>query len=762
MDCKEEQNAPPSATSLAQDQEMPGEPDSDKVYLGAVKSYNERRGFGFITCAETSTEFGRDVYMAKLEAQLAAAGITRQVHEDPGMSMELLNQRLESLSKNAPDKTGNLLRLSEEDLVVFMVKLSVEGYPKAVHMRRLQKFKGSVVRSPEREGPGVISSKEIANQMGGNGEVLLHQQACGQVRLVPGDVVTFCIPDSEKPLEAKLVMLASTARPSGSVLGCCHLELPRPASEGKPSLPPLKLACHALGNTLVLSGLPMAVGEQELMRFFSKQGASKAIVAHASGGSFASIVFPTNVDVCHFLSRSVHALADLKQNRTATIHDSRGSLSKSSSRSLHEARLPALPAPLLTPGGEPSSILISWAPLQLAVTYVVEMRPAGTKEVWATVDTGASENEGGHFGPDCSSCKVMGLRPGFAYEARVSYVSSCGCRSEASDASQAVPPGSMQQNAAGGMHGMPLATGAGYGQQGASQVPGHAIPDCSQQVPGAGWRCAHGTVTPPPPPPEVFAADEAGFSVVIRWPSVGHASAYIVELRETGSSCMERFIRSAESAGPGSLMELTVGGLRPIPGRTYMAQVRCISHCGCESAPSSEGYSSPMGCRMMHEAPIAATGPGLMPQNLQLPIPSMCHAPPPPPPPPPPQWMPGARIAGPEVQLPLPPQSEAMQIPQNSPWHVPTGFAYSPYSGPLPDASPISVHFAPSPTADGAEQQTAAEARLAAAVPLEGTHEVLLGKLFVGMNKLEPAWEKVAQKEPPPEITGQEDCLVLD
>lgn len=771
----------PSATASAQDQELPGEPDSDKVYLGAVKSYNERRGFGFIACAETSTEFGRDVYMSKLEAQLAAAGITRQPHEDTGKSMELLNQRLASLLKSAHDKTGNPLRLAEENLVVFMVKLSVEGYPKAVHVRQLQKFQGSVVRTPEREAtsssvqckPGLISCSEVANQMGGNCEVLLRQEACGQVRLVPGDIVTFCIPESHDPPDAKLVMLASTARPSGSVLGCCVLELPRPAGDAKSSLPPLKLDCHALGNRLVLSGLPKGVGEHELMRFFSKQGASKTIVAHATGGSFASISFPTNIDVCHFLGRSVHAVADERQTSTVIIHGSRSSLS--SSRSLQEGRLPALPAPLLTPGGEPSSILITWTPLQLAVTYVVEIHPAGTKEGWATVDTGGSENEQGHFGLNCSSCKVLDLRPGFAYEARISYYSSCGCRSQASDASQAIIPGSMLQSAVGGMHGMPQATGAGYGQHGPPTAPPHAVAGWSQQVPGAGWRCAHGIVIPPPPRPEVLAADEAGFSVALRWPAVAHASAYVVELRETGSSFAERFMRSAEAAGPGSLMELRVGGLRPIPGRTYMAQVRCISHCGCESAPSGEGYSPPMGCRMMPEAAMATTGPGLMSQNLQLPVLNMCHTSPPPPPPP--QWMPGACTPGPDVQLPLPPRSEALHIPHNSPWHVPAGFAYGPYSGPLPDASPISVHFAPSPTADGAKQQTAAEARLAAAAPPKVTPMVLsanctggapqeqkflLGNLHVGLHKLELVGVEVAQKEPPPEVTGQEDCLILD
>eukprot|EP00930_Biecheleria_cincta_P006995 TRINITY_DN10812_c0_g2_i1.p1 TRINITY_DN10812_c0_g2~~TRINITY_DN10812_c0_g2_i1.p1 ORF type:complete len:778 (+),score=121.10 TRINITY_DN10812_c0_g2_i1:84-2417(+) len=771
----EEHNETLSATALAQDQETPGEPDSDKVYLGAVKSYNDRRGFGFIACAETSAEFGRDVYMSKLEAQLAAAGITRQPHEDPAESMELLNQRLRSLSKSALDKNGNSLRLPEEDLVVFMVKLSVEGYPKAVHVRRVQKHEGSVVRAPEWDSvqckPGLISCQEIAKQMGSNGEVLVHQEACGQVRLVPGDIVTFCIPDSEDPPDSKLVMLASTARPSGSVLGCCLLELPRPALHSKSSLPPLRLDCHALGNKLVLSGLPKGVEEHELMRFFAKQGASKTIVAHAAGGSFASVTFPTNIDVCHFLGRSDHAVADEKQTRTATIHGTQSSRSRPG-----RGRLPALPAPELTPGDEPSSMFITWAPLQLAVAYVVEMRPAGTKEVWAAVDTGARENEQGHFRLNCSSCKVLGLRPGFAYEARVSYVSSCGCRSEPSDASQANVPGSMPQSAVGGMPSMPQATGAGYGQHGPAMRPGHAVAGHSQQVPGAGWRCAHGTVIPPPPPPEVFAADEAGFSIALRWPSVAHASAYVVELRETGSLSVERFMRSAESAGPGTLIDLRVGGLRSIPGRTYTAQVRCVSHCGCESAPSSEGYSPPMGCHMMPEAAMAATGPGLMSQNLQLPVPSMYHAPPPPPPPP--QWMPGPGMSRPDAHLPpLPRHGEAVQIPQNSPWHVPAGFAYGPYTGPLPDASPISVHFAPSPTADAAEQQTAAEARLAAAAPTKGSlmgtsanwiagapqkHDFGLGKLHVGLHKLEPDGGEVAQKEPPPEVTGQEDCLILD
>jgi cold shock CspA family protein len=34
---------------------------------GVVKSYNDRRGFGFLACTETADRFGRDVYMPKAE-----------------------------------------------------------------------------------------------------------------------------------------------------------------------------------------------------------------------------------------------------------------------------------------------------------------------------------------------------------------------------------------------------------------------------------------------------------------------------------------------------------------------------------------------------------------------------------------------------------------------------------------------------------------------------------------------------------------------
>jgi len=433
-----------------------------------------------------------------------------------------------------------------------------------------------------------------------------------------------------------------------------------------------------------------------------------------------------------FLGRTAHALADEKQPRNAKLHDS---------TRFHEGRLPALPAPTLAPGDEPASILVTWAPLQLAVRYVVELRPAGTKESWARVDTGAGENGDGCFGMNFSCCKVSDLRPGFAYEARVSYISSCGCQTEASEASQAATPGSAHRSGEDTLHGA-QALSVAYTQHEQRSAPGYVFSGNSQQMSCARWCCAHGTLIPPPPPPEVLAADEAGFSVAVRWPSVGHASAYVVELRETGSSFTERFIRAAESSPAGSVLELRVGGLRPIPGRTYTAQVRCISHCGCESAPSEEGYSPVMGCHMRSEATSMASGPSMMATSPYLPLPNADHIPPPPPPPL--KWMPGM----PDAQLPVPAQHPAQEISHISPWQVPAGYAYMPYNRPLPDASPNSAHFVPFPAADVAMQQAAVQ-------PKEQS--------MAAQATCKPVAEKVAEwKEPPPEITGQEGCIILD
>ncbi|CAK0894939.1 unnamed protein product [Prorocentrum cordatum] len=90
--------------------------------------------------------------------------------------------------------------------------------------------------------------------------------------------------------------------------------------------------------------------------------------------------------------------------------------------------------------------------------------------------------------------------------------------------------------------------------------------------------------------PELSSFDEVGHSLLIQWPTVVHATAYQLELKQEDGS-VERYTRvAAEGSGPDmALAELRIGGLRPGP---CCACVRCVAPCGCQSAPSPWGVTS--------------------------------------------------------------------------------------------------------------------------------------------------------------------------
>lgn len=649
---------------------------SDEVYLGVVKSYNDRRGFGFLACAETAAHYGRDVYMPKAEATQAAAEAAAGGldGEEARVAAALAAEAAAVIAareaagivptdKEKAEKPPPAPRLAEEDVVLFRVRLSIEGYPQAACVKKLRKLTGVVTRLPPdnlanaKDTPpdaaadpdaalGIIDSvgSEAAHALR---EVPWPRRAAGQVRLAIGDEVTFCVPNAPEaredengaslPMEAKMISLSKTSRNTGSVLGCFTLDLPRTgAGEDAPPRSNLLLDCHAFGDKLILAGLPGDLEEAELMRFFSKQGASQAIVARAKTCSFASVSFPGTLDVAKFLGRTSHAFADDKETRIAKLIDL--------IPNPDAARLPALPAPTLAAGEEAGALLVVWSPLVLAVGYAVELRPAGGGGDWVTVDVASSPGDNNRFDSACSSCKVAGLNPSTVYEARVSYFTECGTRSEASEASEGcLPmPGASAPATTAAAPVAPTAAaptmpaGFGYTSSGACYPPplsaaptipglpptappvwpsspwlgpdglpaGVAPPPLQDPFSGAmpayipppGWRSATGMVVPPPPTPELRPADEHGFAVSIQWPAVVQAAAYVVELREAGSSASERFVRAAPEAKLGTLVELRVGGLRPgpAPGRVYCAQVRTVGADGSESAPSPLGWSPPL------------------------------------------------------------------------------------------------------------------------------------------------------------------------
>ena len=237
---------------------------------------------------------------------------------------------------------------------------------------------------------------------------------------------------------AKMVSLTCTARVTGSVLGCFTLDLPRTRDEPMAARPNLRLPCHAFGDKLVLAGLPGDLDEAELMKFFSKQGASSAIVAHARTCSFASVSFSSFGEIAKFLARTAHAYADEKGTLIARLLPLEAP---------DMATLPALPAPSLTSNlpeeAEPGSLMVYWSPLVLAVAYSVELRVAGSTAPWSSVDVASKRLEvatTNRFDSNCSSCKVTGLQLTAAYEARVSYFTECGTMSESSEASEPCVP----------------------------------------------------------------------------------------------------------------------------------------------------------------------------------------------------------------------------------------------------------------------------------------------------------------------------------
>jgi len=717
--------------------EMAGEAEvaaADQVqYIGMVKSYNARRGFGFVACAATAEKYGRDVYIAKAEAQLAYAEGSTPPTAVPARPVDKLQ----------------MPSLAEEDLIRFRVRLSVEGYPQAEQIQRLRKFQGTIMQPPpfgdESDTQGRIVSDELAAVFGhSQREAVLRRSSCGQTRLAVGDRVTFCVqsdaellttPSGHRLREALLIMLVprlpqSFGCPSGSsggILGCFVLNLPRaPIREGWPR-PDLKLDCHAISDRLILSNLPPDTDDAELMRFFSKHGALGAAIAHAKSGSFASVTFPSASEPTRFVARSVHTFADDKETRLARLeprcHDG-GSICGAGTR------LPGLPAPMLSSGIEPGMLVVTWSPVVLATGYSVDLRPAGVQANWSTVDASNGQlggDGGGRFGRDVSCCKVTGLPTNMVFEARITYYTTCGCQSDASDPSEwciAVPVapapapamslltvGAPQLAVGAPNGGMKLCWPQAWSNPWQQAMAAQTAPATSMQQPqqlcGA-WRCVHGAVVPPPPMPELRAGDDAGFAIVVQWPSVAHATAYVVELRESCSAHFERFIRSVPLQAQGSLVELRIGGLRPVggPGRTYIAQVRSVAPCGCESEPSAQGMSEPVGAALAPSPMPAAT----MPQGL--PTLSLAAACPPP-------------AAAPAMPCKMPPQSEQAKL---GPQHIPSPIvSTSPLGGKDELPSLLKSSRPPVPPPAGPSPSMAASI-----------------------------------KEPPPEVAGNEDCIILD
>jgi hypothetical protein len=102
-------------------------------------------------------------------------------------------------------------------------------------------------------------------------------------------------------------------------------------------------------------------------------------------------------------------------------------------------------------------------------------------------------------------------------------------------------------------------------------------------APSPDWRCAHGSIVVSPGAPEMQVSRDSLCGMCVQWPTVIHASAYVVELFNQGTMLAQRFMRAAPEGAPPALVDLRIDGLQPGP---YAACVRSIAPCGCESTPS--------------------------------------------------------------------------------------------------------------------------------------------------------------------------------
>lgn len=100
------------------------------------------------------------------------------------------------------------------------------------------------------------------------------------------------------------------------------------------------------------------------------------------------------------------------------------------------------------------------------------------------------------------------------------------------------------------------------------------------------WRCVHGNIVVPSAEPQMLVASDNCCNICIQWPTVIHASSYVVELLDQGTMTAQRFMRVPEPV-LSHLTDLRLEGLQP---GSYAACMRCVSLCGCESAPSAWSF----------------------------------------------------------------------------------------------------------------------------------------------------------------------------
>lgn len=500
--------------------------------------------------------FGRDVYLSKDEAMLLAA-------EPPVGS--------DKIAESAGTEQSKVPPVQEGDVLLFQVKLSTEGFPQAVQVRKIRRLQGVVQLAPSEEAEGIIvvTGKGDAGDVDDGtrqllgAEVCLKQAECGQLQIAPNDKVAFCCVSTTQKngqiLEAQLVELLSTSRVAGSLLGCFSLHLPKlcqPIEHANGHLTGasdndvsgVELYGHALADRIVLSDVPADVSGPDLMCLFGKLGGKEPVMTPRTNSrelGMASIAFSGPEQVAKFLSQATHTVSRDGLTKLARVGPCLKERSSTNSR----------------------TCVAEFPPNPMEHDAVLGTTLADQKEVHQKLPFG-----NGH--------------------------------SSSYDNYQSMQT-SMQASCS------PLKADAHTAATMPSIPSGTAMP---------GWRCIHNNIVLSPAAPEMLAASDNFCSVCIQWPTVVHASSYVVELLDQGTMMAQRFLRPMQEGALPALVDLRVDGLQPT---AYSSCVRCIAPCGCESAPSAWSFF-PLGSL---PAPNMASAPQMLAPTAPS-SPPMCPPPP--------------------------------------------------------------------------------------------------------------------------------------
>jgi len=559
-----------------------------------------------VSCEETAQRFGRDVYLSKDEAMMLA--------DEPAVGLASAN----NADAASNDKGKAPPPVQEGDFLLFQVKLSTEGFPQAVQAQKIRRLRGAVVQAPSATADGIIvvsgdderaevspHSPDAALKELLGAEVRLRQAECGQLRLQPNDEVAFCcvtITDSAgQCLEAQLVDLLHTSLAEGSLLGCFSLSLPQLSSTDD-NAPNLELHGHALRNRVLISDSSSNLSEAGLMRLFGKLGGVEAKVTPAR--SSASVTFNGVESVAKFLAQATHTVSENGITQLAHVsscdYRKYGGYCYCCSPMSSGASAPSQTAPA------PASA----CPQAMHPSAQVNCSPCiAVSDVPQTM---------AHSAPMLSTQAMAPSAPmSSTPPTQVPLVQNSvnfGCFAE-----QCVEQNSFNFGC------FP------------AQYPEMNMLTRTSASPD--WRCIHGNVVIPSACPEILQAGDYSCGVCIQWPTVIHASAYVVELLDQVTMVAQRFLHGTPEGVLPSLMNLRVDGLQ---ASAYAASVRCVAPCGCESAASSWSFVSGMVgmAPAMNMLPPQAPAPHHMMPPASMPNAALVlpHACPPPPPSAPPSF----------------------------------------------------------------------------------------------------------------------------